>query len=236
MPLSSRSSSSDLGSSPSRREPSIPRSIPPGWPAMPGARRRPWSDARNGRRRASTCAGRSKPGRRSRSTSRPTPHCRPGCSIPRRPPGPEPPRRSRAFALDIAADSDFVLARDAPALRGVIRRLAANAAPLPKSTVAATLAEADFFPEGISHDSARGVWYLGSIRHRKVSRISAGGGLRRYRRGGSGRTLGGAGGPRRSGQRDALGHHRRDTADGGLCCRPTAGGPASTPSTCPPGG
>jgi hypothetical protein len=77
--------------------------------------------------------------------------------------------------LDIAADSDFVLVRDAPALRGVIRRLAANAAPLPKSTATATLAEADFFPEGISHDSARGVWYLGSIRHRKVARITAGG-------------------------------------------------------------
>lgn len=77
--------------------------------------------------------------------------------------------------LDIAADSDFVLVRDAPILRGVIRRLAANAAPLPKSTATATLAEADFFPEGISHDSARGVWYLGSIRHRKVARITAGG-------------------------------------------------------------
>lgn len=79
------------------------------------------------------------------------------------------------LALDIAADSDFALVRDAPALRGVIRRLAANAAALPKSTVAATLAEADFFPEGLSHDSTSGVWYLGSIRHRKVTRVTAGG-------------------------------------------------------------
>ena len=79
------------------------------------------------------------------------------------------------LGLDVAADSDFVLVRDAPALRGVIRRLSANAAPMPKSTVAATLGEADFFPEGMSHDSARGVWYLGSIRHRKVARITRGG-------------------------------------------------------------
>jgi sugar lactone lactonase YvrE len=79
------------------------------------------------------------------------------------------------LGLDVAADSDFVLVRDAPALRGVIHRLTANAAPMPKSTVAATLAEADFFPEGMSHDSARGVWYLGSIRHRKVARITHGG-------------------------------------------------------------
>ncbi len=79
------------------------------------------------------------------------------------------------LALDVAADSAFVLVRDAPALRGVIHRLAANAAPMPKSTVAARLGEVDFFPEGISHDSARGVWYLGSIRHRKVARITHGG-------------------------------------------------------------
>jgi len=79
------------------------------------------------------------------------------------------------LGLDVAADSDFVQVRDAPALREVIRRLTANAAPMPKSTVAATLGEADFFPEGMSHDSARGVWYLGSIRHRKVARITHGG-------------------------------------------------------------
>jgi sugar lactone lactonase YvrE len=79
------------------------------------------------------------------------------------------------LGLDVAADSDFALVKNAAALRGVVRRLAANAAPMAKSVVAATLAEADFFPEGMSHDPARGVWYLGSIRHRKVTRIARGG-------------------------------------------------------------
>ena len=76
------------------------------------------------------------------------------------------------LSMDIAADSNFATVRDAAALRPVLRRLATNAAPFQKSTVAATLAQDDFYPEGMSHDSARGVWYLASIRHRKVSRVS----------------------------------------------------------------
>lgn len=76
------------------------------------------------------------------------------------------------FSLDVAADSDFVKVREAPVLRPVIRRLAANAEPWSKSSVAATLEQADFFPKGMSHDSARGVWYVGSIRHRKVTRVA----------------------------------------------------------------
>ena len=79
------------------------------------------------------------------------------------------------LSLDVTADSDFALVRDVPALQPVIRRLAANAAPFQKSTVAAVLAQDDFFPEGMSHDSARGVWYVGSVRHRKVTRITHGG-------------------------------------------------------------
>jgi sugar lactone lactonase YvrE len=72
---------------------------------------------------------------------------------------------------DLSAEEEFAGLRNAPALRAVSRHLAANAAPLVRSKVAATLAEADFFPEGISHDPTRGVWYLASVRHRKVTRI-----------------------------------------------------------------
>jgi sugar lactone lactonase YvrE len=79
------------------------------------------------------------------------------------------------LTLDVGTDSAFALVRDAPALRPVIRRLAANAASFQNSTVAAALAQDDFFPEGMSHDSARGVWYVGSVRHRKVTRITRGG-------------------------------------------------------------
>jgi sugar lactone lactonase YvrE len=82
----------------------------------------------------------------------------------------------QGLSLDVAADSAFAPVRDAPPLRAVLRRLAANAEPMPKSTVAATLAQDDFYPEGMSHDSVRGVWYLGSIRHRKVTRIARDGG------------------------------------------------------------
>jgi len=79
------------------------------------------------------------------------------------------------LSLDVAADSDFALVRDAPALRPVLHRLAANAAPAQRSTVAATLPQDDFYPEGISHDPARGVWYLASVRHRKVTRLTRNG-------------------------------------------------------------
>ena len=87
------------------------------------------------------------------------------------------------LSLDVTADSDFALVRDAPALQPVIRRLATNAAPFQKSTLAAVVAQDDFFPEGMSHDSARGVWYVGSVRHRKVTRITHCGsaGLHRHR-------------------------------------------------------
>ncbi len=75
------------------------------------------------------------------------------------------------LARDLFADPDFAALRDAPALGPVLRRITQNAAPLVRSTVAATLAEADLFPEGMSHDARQGVWYVASVRHRKVVRI-----------------------------------------------------------------
>jgi DNA-binding beta-propeller fold protein YncE len=80
--------------------------------------------------------------------------------------------------LGLSADLDgaeFAGLRAAPALREVARRLAANAAPMAESAVALTLAEPDFFPEGISHDPRSGAWYVGSIRRRKVTRVLPGG-------------------------------------------------------------
>lgn len=72
---------------------------------------------------------------------------------------------------DLSAEEEFAGLRNAPALRAVSRRLAQNAAPRVRSKVAVTLAEPDFFPEGISHDPTHEVWYLASVRHRKVTRI-----------------------------------------------------------------
>jgi len=79
------------------------------------------------------------------------------------------------LSLDLPGEEDFAALRDAPALRPVARRLAANAAPFAQSSVAASLTEADFFPEGMSHDPRSGAWYVGSIRHRKVTRVLPGG-------------------------------------------------------------
>jgi hypothetical protein len=79
------------------------------------------------------------------------------------------------LTADLDADSDFAALRAVPAVQAVASRLAANAQPLIRSRVAATLPEPDFFAEGISHDPRRGVWYVASIRHRKVSRIDSAG-------------------------------------------------------------
>ncbi|NOT08520.1 MAG: hypothetical protein HOP28_09980 [Gemmatimonadales bacterium] len=76
------------------------------------------------------------------------------------------------LSVDLAGDEDFAAVRDAPAVKALAPRLAANAAPLAKSTLAASLTELDFFPEGISHDPRKNVWYVASIRHRKVARVS----------------------------------------------------------------
>lgn len=79
------------------------------------------------------------------------------------------------LSVDLAGDDDFAALRNAPALGPVARRLAANAAPFAESSVAVSLTEADFFPEGMSHDPRSGAWYVGSIRHRKVTRMLPGG-------------------------------------------------------------
>lgn len=76
---------------------------------------------------------------------------------------------------DVAADSDFVTVRESAPLRPILLRLATNATAFQKGTVAASLEQPDFYPEGMSHDSAAGVWYLGSVRHRKVARVTLGG-------------------------------------------------------------
>lgn len=75
------------------------------------------------------------------------------------------------LSVDLTTQDDFASLRDAPSLRAVTRRLAANAEPLVRGVLKVTLPEADFFPEGMSHDPVAEVWYVGSVRHRKVSRI-----------------------------------------------------------------
>lgn len=75
------------------------------------------------------------------------------------------------LSVDLAAREEYAAVKDAPALRAVARRLLANAEPVARGTTAVTLPEADFFPEGMSHDPGTEVWYVGSVRHRKISRI-----------------------------------------------------------------
>lgn len=53
--------------------------------------------------------------------------------------------------------------------------MAANHHPLVKSRVAFTLAQPDLLTEGIAYDPTRRVFYIGSVRHRKILRVSPAG-------------------------------------------------------------
>ena len=76
---------------------------------------------------------------------------------------------------DLSTSVDLAPLRDAPAVRPVASRIAANARPVAGSRVAFTVQEADFWPEGLAHDPKTGAWFLGSVRHGKIIRVRPGG-------------------------------------------------------------
>ncbi|MGH7562476.1 MAG: SMP-30/gluconolactonase/LRE family protein [Gemmatimonadales bacterium] len=75
---------------------------------------------------------------------------------------------------DLSAE-EFAPVLGAPAVRAVRARLAENQRPIARSRLAATVNQADFWPEAVAHDARSGSWYLGSIRHRKIVRVHADG-------------------------------------------------------------
>lgn len=66
-----------------------------------------------------------------------------------------------------------------PRFAGVVRQLAANAAPLVRSTVAATIADSTLWPEGIDVDPRTGHFFVASVRHRTVVEVDAHGAILR---------------------------------------------------------
>jgi hypothetical protein len=76
---------------------------------------------------------------------------------------------------DARRDPDFTALLGAPPLQGALARLERNRSPLTRSRVAFTIPQPDFFAESIDADSARGEWYVGSVRHGMVARVGTGG-------------------------------------------------------------
>lgn len=75
-------------------------------------------------------------------------------------------------AADVAADSDFVALRQRPAFIQLAAQLAKNHDPVVRSRVAFTLDQPDLLTQGIAYDPTQRVFYIGSVRQRKILRVS----------------------------------------------------------------
>jgi hypothetical protein len=78
----------------------------------------------------------------------------------------------------VLADSAVRAVSVKGAAEGALRRLETAIAPLAASALWATLPDSTVFPEGLDADSARGVIYVGSIRHRTIYEVHADGRVR----------------------------------------------------------
>ena len=97
--------------------------------------------------------------------------------VPRRSIAPVP-KRSRPStgslkeAWPLNDDPDLESLRDAPEFQAVVRKMAALDEPLGSSTVAFTLPDKTLITEGVAHDPKSGDFFVSSIRHRKIVRVS----------------------------------------------------------------
>jgi sugar lactone lactonase YvrE len=82
---------------------------------------------------------------------------------------------SLGYFADVSADSDFIALRTSPGFTDIRRALAANRAPVVRSTVAFTLPEKDLLTEGIAHDPRSGSFFVGSVHRRKIFRVDRAG-------------------------------------------------------------
>ncbi len=78
----------------------------------------------------------------------------------------------RGVAFDLGSDSDLESLRGSPEFQAVARKMAALAEPFGSSTVAFTLPDKTLITEGIAYDAKSGDFFVSSVRHRKVVRVS----------------------------------------------------------------
>jgi sugar lactone lactonase YvrE len=79
---------------------------------------------------------------------------------------------TRGAAFDLNGDPDLDSLRESPAFQAVVRKMAALEEPLGSSTVAFTLPDKTLITEGVAHDPKSGDFFVSSIRHRKIVRVS----------------------------------------------------------------
>ena len=79
---------------------------------------------------------------------------------------------ARGVAFDLNDDPDLESLRNAPEFQAVVRKMAALEEPLGSSTAAFTLPDKTLITEGVAHDPKSGDFFVSSIRHRKIVRVS----------------------------------------------------------------
>ena len=79
---------------------------------------------------------------------------------------------SMGAIMDASADPDFAAIKEAPEFGEIVRKTEALRTAIGRSAVAFTLAEKDLIAEGVAHDPRTGSFFVSSVRHRKVVRIS----------------------------------------------------------------
>lgn len=77
--------------------------------------------------------------------------------------------------FDPTGDQAFVSLRDDPAFRDLVARVRRRNPPVSHARVAFTVAQSDLFPEGLSVDVSKRVFYMGSEYHNKIVKISEAG-------------------------------------------------------------
>jgi hypothetical protein len=76
------------------------------------------------------------------------------------------------LAFDLEADTDLASLAARPDFRSVVARMKALETPRGTVAVAFTLPEADLITEGIAHDPRSGAFFVSSVHHRKIVRVS----------------------------------------------------------------
>jgi len=84
------------------------------------------------------------------------------------------------LVYSISADSDFASIKDTDEFKNLVAHFETNAKPIGNSTVAFTVHEKGFIPEGLAYDPAEKIFYLGSVYKRKIVSVSEGGDVKDF--------------------------------------------------------
>jgi hypothetical protein len=84
------------------------------------------------------------------------------------------------LVYSISGDGDFASIKDTDEFKNLLARFENNSRPVGNSTVAFTVHEKGFIPEGLAYDPAEKIFYLGSVYKRKIVSVSESGDVRDF--------------------------------------------------------